>query len=255
MDERNRGPSVLDFGIMISPDTCLTVRQCALFTDLNESACQTIIQAGRSYTLPQGAFFFHQGDESRMLYVIVEGRVKLTKVTADGQQVIVNVFGPGEGLGIIVALNQTPYPVSAEVVEECTAVGWERDLIIELMSQNAQLALNGMALVGKRFTQMQSQFEELATQRVEQRVARTILRLVRQFGRRTDEGVLIDMSLTREDIAQMAGTNLYQVSRILSRWEQAGYIATARRQVTLCKAHEIVAIAEDLPGQPGTPAL
>jgi hypothetical protein len=48
----------------------------------------------------------------------------------------------------------------------------------------------------------------------------------------------------------MSGTNLYQVSRILSRWEQAGYIATGRKQVTLCKAHEIVAIAEDLPDKP-----
>jgi CRP-like cAMP-binding protein len=235
---------------MTLPDICLTVSRCALFKDLAPEGCNAIIQAGRTYTLPQGAFFFHQGDDSRMLYVIVEGRVKLTKVTADGQQVIVNVFGPGEGLGIIVALNQTPYPVSAEVVEECTAVGWERDLMMDLMSRDAQLALNGLALVGKRFTQMQVQFEELATQRVEQRVARTILRLVRQFGRRTDEGVLIDMILTREDIAQMSGTNLYQVSRIMSRWEQAGYIATGRKQVTLCKAHEIVAIAEDLPDQP-----
>ncbi len=122
--------------------------------------------------------------------------------------------------------------------------------MLGLMQDNAHLALNGMALVGKRFTQMQSQFEELATQRVEQRVARTILRLVRQFGRRTEEGVLIDMALTREDIAQMSGTNLYQVSRILSRWEQAGYISTGRKQVTLLKAHEIVAIAEDLPDKP-----
>lgn len=235
---------------MTPTDVCLTVSQCALFRGLDDANCLRIIQAGRTYTLPQGAFFFHQGDESRMLYVIVGGRVKLTKVTADGQQVIVNIFGPGEGLGIIVALNRTPYPVSAEAVEECTAIGWERDLMIELMSDSAQLALNGMALVGKRFTEMQTQFEELATQRVEQRVARTILRLVRQFGRRTEEGVLIDMVLSREDIAQMSGTNLYQVSRILSRWEQAGYIATGRKQVTLRKAHEIVAIAEDLPDQP-----
>jgi CRP-like cAMP-binding protein len=237
---------------MPSLDLCLTVSQSALFKDLTPEDCNDITGAGRVYTLPQGAFFFHQGDESRMLYVIVEGRVKLTKVTADGQQVIVNVFGPGEGLGIIVALNQTLYPVSAEVVEECTAVGWERDLMMGLMQNNAQLALNGMALVGKRFAQMQSQFEELATQRVEQRVARTILRLVRQFGRRSNEGVHIDMALTREDIAQMSGTNLYQVSRILSRWEQAGYISTGRKQVTLCKAHEIVAIAEDLPDKPAT---
>lgn len=240
---------------MTAPDVCLTVSQCALFRDLSAADCNTIIQAGRVYMLPAGATFFHQGDDSNMLYVILEGRVKLTKVTSDGQQVIVNVFGPGEGLGIIVALNHTPYPVSAEIIEACQAIGWSRDQMLGLMRENPQLALNGMWLVGKRFSEMQDQFEELATQRVEQRVARTILRLVRQFGRRTDEGVLIDMPLTREDIAQMSGTNLYQVSRILSRWEQAGYITTGRKQVVLRKAHEIVAIAEDLPDRPrGTAA-
>ena len=93
----------------------------------------------------------------------------------------------------------------------------------ELMHDNAQLALNGMRMVGQRFGQMQSRFQELATQRVEQRVARALLRLVRQFGRRVDEGVLIDIAISREELAQMTGTNLYNVSRILSKWEHAGW--------------------------------
>ncbi len=244
---------MLQFSTMSSTDLCLTVSQCALFRDLAPEECNAIIAAGRLYSLEPGAFFFYQGDESRMMYVIVEGQVKLTKITPAGHQVIVNIFGPGEGLGIIVSLNNTPYPLSAEVLEACTVIGWDRDTMLKLMRERPQLALNGMAMVGKRFSQMQSQFEELATQRVEQRVARTILRLVRQFGRRTDEGVLIDTPLTREDIAQMSGTNLYQVSRILSRWEQAGYISTGRREVTLRKAHEIVAIAEDLPDPKSSP--
>ena len=73
------------------------------------------------------------------------------------------------------------------------------------------------------------------------------MRLTRQFGRRTPNGVLLDMPLTREDLAQMTGTNLYNVSRILSKWEQAGYIQTGRGQIVLGKVHELVGIAEDLP--------
>jgi CRP-like cAMP-binding protein len=67
---------------------------------------------------------------------------------------------------------------------------------------------------------------------------------VRQFGRREEEGVLIDMALSREDLAQMTGTNLYNVSRILSKWEQNGYVALGRKRVTIRKAHELVMIAE-----------
>ena len=223
------------------------IAQCALFAGLSAAELQDVIASGRVYEVAQGDFFFHQGEESTMLYVIASGRVKLSQVTADGQQVIVAYFGPGEGLGIIMALNEQPYPLSAEAIEPCVAVGWRRDVMMELMAGNAQLALNGMRMVGQRFTQMQSRFQELATQRVEQRVARALLRLVRQFGRRVDEGVLIDIAISREELAQMTGTNLYNVSRILSKWEHAGWIVSARKRVILKKSHELVALAEDLP--------
>lgn len=226
---------------------CEAVGRCALFHQLAADDCERIIAAGRLYEKQPGSFFFQQGEESTMLYVIVSGRVKLSQVTSEGQQVIVNYFGQGEGLGIVMALNELPYPLSAEAIEPCLAIGWQRETMLDLMQHNAQLALNGLNMVGRRFAQMQNRFQELATQRVEQRVARALMRLVRQFGRRTEEGLLIDMPLSREDLAQMTGTNLYSVSRILSKWEGEGLIATGRKQVTLLKAHELVVLAEDIP--------
>lgn len=231
---------------------CLIMAGCALFKDIPPTDCERIVAAGRLYELQPGEFFFHQGEDSTMLYTILAGRVKLSQVTSEGHQVIVDYFGAGEGLGIIMALNELPYPLSAEAIEPCVAAGWTRETMLDLMRENAQLAINGMNMVGRRFTQMQNRFQELATQRVEQRLARALMRLVRQFGRRTDEGVLIDISLSREDLAQMTGTNLYNVSRILSKWEGNGLIATGRKQVTLLNAHELVVLAEDIP-PPGSP--
>ncbi len=227
------------------------VAHFALFEGLSPDELDDALDAGRVYEVGQGEFFFHQGEDSTMLYVITTGRVKLSQVTADGQQVIVAYFGPGEGLGIAMALNDKPYPLSAEAIEPCVAVGWRREAMLALMEGNARLALNGMRMVGARFAQMQSRFQELATQRVERRVARALLRLVRQFGRRVDEGVLIDIAISREELAQMTGTNLYNVSRILSKWEQAGWIVSTRRRIILRKSHELVALAEDLPQSRG----
>ena len=122
----------------------------------------------------------------------------------------------------------------------------------QIMLRIPQLALNGIEMIGQRFAWLQTRFQEVSTQRVEQRVARALLRLVRQFGRRVPEGVLVDMPLSRQDLAQMTGTNLYNASRILSKWEQQGLISTSRMQIILCKAHELVMIAEDLPASPSS---
>lgn len=225
--------------------------RCSLLHNLAPAERQQIIAHGRFQKIPANTFIFYQGAEATTLYILTAGRVKLSQVTLDGHQVIVNYFGPGDGLGIIVALSDMAYPLSAEAIEECAAISWRRDEMKALMRQYPQLALNGIEMIGRRFAQLQNRFQEVATQRVEQRVARALMRLVRQFGRRVDEGVLLDMPLTREELAQMTGTNQYNVSRILSGWEQAGFISTSRNQITLCKAHELVIIAEDLP-RPGS---
>ena len=220
--------------------------QCFFLQGLSPQERQVVLEHGRFRQVEVGEFFFHQGEDAQTLYVITSGRVKLSQVTEDGNQVIVDYFGAGNGLGIIVALTNMNYPLSAEAVETSTAVSWHRDTMKDLMHQHAQLAFNGMEMIGRRFIQLQERFQEVATQRVEQRIARAILRIVRQFGKRIPEGVLIDMPLSRQDLAELTGTNLYNVSRIMSKWEQAGIITSRRREIILCKAHQLVMIAEDL---------
>jgi CRP-like cAMP-binding protein len=110
-----------------------------------------------------------------------------------------------------------------------------------------RLALNGMKVIAGRFAELQDRYRELATERVERRVARALLRLVRQVGRQIEGGVLIDMPLSRQDLAEMTGTTLYTVSRILSKWEERGLVDGGRERVVLRKSHELVIIAEDLP--------
>jgi CRP-like cAMP-binding protein len=223
------------------------IANASLLKGLTPAELDQLMEEARLRCFPRGEFFFHQGEDAIILYIVLEGRVKLSQVAPDGTQVIVNYLGPGDELGIIVALSAMPYPLSAEAIEDCSAAAWHRDQMKEFMIQIPQLALNGMEMIGRRFARLQQRFQEVATQRVEQRVARALMRLTRQFGRRTPEGVLLDMPLTREDLAQMTGTNLYNVSRILSKWEQAGYIQTGRGQIVLGQVHELVRIAEDLP--------
>jgi CRP/FNR family transcriptional regulator, nitrogen oxide reductase regulator len=223
------------------------VSNSPFFRGLTAEELQAVLQTAQRRRQARGSYFFHQGEPATTFYILLEGRVRLTQLSPEGHQLILHLATPGEGIGIIVALSNVPYPVAAEVVEDATALAWDAESTNRLMEQYSCLALNGLRLVARRFGELQNRYRELATERVERRVARALLRLARQMGKRVEGGVLIDMILSRQDLAEMTGTTLYTVSRILSGWEQQGLVESGRERVTIRSPHGLVAIAEDLP--------
>lgn len=223
-----------------------SLARCALLKEISPAERKTILASSHERRVASGEYFFHQGEASDWLYILLAGQVKLVQVTEAGNQVVIGYQGPGGGLGIVVALSNLPYPLSAEAMEPCLAASWEREEMKALMLRYPQLALNSLEMVGERFAELQGRFRDLATRRVEQRVARALLRLVRQFGKRLERGVLIDIPLSRQSLAEMTGTNIYQVSRIVSRWEKEGILQSDHQRITILKAHELVILGEDL---------
>ena len=223
------------------------LKNAPLFAGLDEAALEVVLASAFRRRLRRGEFFFYQDEPATHFYVLLEGQARLNQLTPEGHQVTIRYMGPGESMGVIVVLSEMAYPLSAETVTDCLALGWEADTIGNLMEAYPRLALNGMRMVAGRFRDLQNRYRELATERVERRVARALLRLARQTGRRVDEGVLLDLPLSRQDLGEMTGTTLYTVSRILSGWEQEGLLITGRQQVIICNPHGLVSIAEDLP--------
>ena len=228
-----------------------TLAKCELFQDLDPGSLANIIQAATRRRYPGGSFVFYQEDKANTFYVLVQGKVRMTQITPEGHQVIVHFFGPGQGVGIIAVLGQFAYPLTAETVEDCTFLVWDSPLMNQLMEKYPRLAINAARLLAVRFRELQDRYRELATERVERRVARTLLRLAKQLGQKVEAGILINMPLSRRDLAEMTGTTLYTVSRILSKWEQAGLVKTGREQVVICAPHGLVIVAEDLPTKDG----
>jgi CRP-like cAMP-binding protein len=225
-------------------------RQCEFLKDLTIEESQAFLNAGREVKAVTGSFLLHQDDPATLFYILLQGTVRLTQLTPEGHQVIIHHVRPGQGIGIIVVLSHQPYPVSAEIIDDVVLRAWDGDTAQQFMRQIPQLAINGIALVAHRFVMLQDQYRELATERVERRVAHAILRLVRQVGKKVNAGILLDLPLSRQDLAEMTGTTLYTTSRILSQWEKAGWIETGRQKVILIKPHALVTIAEDLPNLP-----
>lgn len=221
-----------------------------LFKSLGEPAKSDVLEASTRRMLPAESFLFMQGDPAETLYVIVKGRLKLSQVSADGQQVILRYAVPGEAVGVVAVLSESVYPVAAESVEDSSLLSWRREQVLRLMQRYPEIAVSAIGVLAARVREFQDRVRELSTERVERRIARALLRLAQQTGRRVEQGVLIDLPLSRQDLAEMTGTTLFTVSRTLKNWENRGLIVSGREQVTIRFPHGLVTIAEDLPFDP-----
>lgn len=104
--------------------------------------------------------------------------------------------------------------------------------------------MNALQTVGSRLQEAHTRVIEMSTEEVERRVAHALLRLAKQAGRKVEEGVEIDFPISRQDVAEMTGTTLHTVSRILSAWDQQGLTASGRQRIVLRQPHKLLGLAE-----------
>ena len=218
-----------------------------LFSGLNPDELAYIASLVNTFKVKAGEYIFHEGDPADHLYILEEGRIKLTQVNLEGEQIITHYVTPGDAIGVVAVLSNIPYPVSALTLDDSTLLSWDARLMNLLMDKYPQITHNALGILANRIRDFQNRMLELSTERVERRIANALIRLARQTGVKTNEGVLIDIQLTRQDLAELSGTTIYSVSRILAKWEKSGLVKSRRAQVVITNAHGLVSIAEDLP--------
>lgn len=223
------------------------IQNSSLFREIGSDGIQGIVNASQVRKLPAGEYFFIEDDPAKTAYVLLEGKVKLTQITLDGQQILLGYLSPGRVYGIIAVLKMVTYPVSAQAVGPCKALAWDQKTLNELMERYPRLALNSLYIMSGQIREFQNRVRDLSTKRVETRIARAVLRLAHQSGKKIDTGVLIDLPLSRQDLAEMTGTTLYTVSRVLKNWEKQEIVQSKRQQIVILYPHGLVSIAEDLP--------
>lgn len=232
-----------------------------LFSALSNADLDAILHRASATRYTEGDVVFHQGDRAEHFFVLLSGRLKVVQTTAEGEQIIVRHVNPGDVFGIARAMRRTHFPASTVGVQESLVLSWPAAAWDVLMSKSAQFASSALHTVGQRLQDAHSRIRELSTEEVEQRVARALLRLVDESGEPTEQGVQINFPITRQDIAEMTGTTLHTVSRLLSAWKTRGIVISGRRRITVCSVDELMRLAEQGPADrlkgsstPGTDA-
>jgi len=184
------------------------------------------VAAVKSYE--KGDYVFGEGDPSDYLYTIVQGRVKVAKVFPGGREVILEIFGPGDPLGAVVAYEGRPYPASAIAVERSLCLLVRRQEFFELLERHPSLVRGYLIGMAQRIVELTRRIPEVAGGRVETRFAHLFLRLAERMGRPAHGGTFVPMPLSRQELADLAGTTIETSIRIMSRWGKERIVRTER---------------------------
>lgn len=222
------------------------LRDIPLFAAMTDTQLDRMTAQANGRRIPQGEAVFEQGGPAKAFYLLLHGRLKVTQVTRDGQQIIVRVVHPGDLFGFTRALGRSDYPGTATAAVDSLVAAWPTESWDDFVEENPHLAMSAIRTIGQRLDEAHTRIREMSTEEVERRVAHAVLRLIEQAGTRDAAGMRIDFPISRRDIAEMTGTTLHTVSRILSAWESRGLVEGGRQKLVVCDAAALKRLAENV---------
>jgi CRP-like cAMP-binding protein len=214
------------------------------FARLERRQIRAILDQATSRRYEAGTAIFEEGAPAERFYLLLDGTIRVVRITPTGEQVTALHIPAGQLFGIAQALGRDTYPATAMTVAESIALSWPMRLWQGFVADYDGFASETYKTVGNRVGEMNNRIVEMATLRVEQRVANALLRLVNQTGRKVEDGIEIDFPITRQDLSELTGTTLHTVSRLLSAWEKDGLVRSRRKRVTVCDPHALVVLTQ-----------
>ena len=191
----------------------------------------------------RGEVLFVEGEAVRRVLLLTSGLVKVTKLGLSGTEVILRLSTPGDVLGAIGLVSTGLHAATTQAFRSCRALSWDASTFKSLSERYPVMYSNMVRMLSSHLMELEGRFHEVATEKVEPRVACQVMRLLKQVGRTVARG--IEIGLSREELAQMTGTTLFTVSRLLSAWEARGIVEPGREVVTVRNYPALRAIAAD----------
>lgn len=217
-----------------------------VFVGLPMTATVDVLASSRLRVIPAGETLVAQGSVADRFGIIFSGRARMTQLTNDGRQIALRYLVTGQEFGLIAVLPDMVYPVTIEAVDDCQVLCWAGVRLAEMFLRYPQIGLNALRIMVVRNQELQARYRQQLTERVEQRLARALLRLATVAGEDVAQGRLINLPLAREDLAELIGATLFTVSRTLSQWEQNGIVCSGRERIAICQLQAL----EEIAGEP-----
>jgi len=214
------------------------VKASPLFSDIPVSECREMVSAAYEKHFARRQTIFLEGDPVRRVVLLTSGSAKMMQLGKSGAEVILGVRGRGEVVGTVGLRPQDRHCSGAQALVSSTALVWDATVFETLSQRSAQLGRNIMNILCQQLHELEERYREISTEKVSVRLSHQLIRLLNQLGR-VNGGH--EIRLSREELAQLTGTTLFTVSRLLSEWNQRGIVSARREAVSV---HNIQALAK-----------
>lgn len=199
-----------------------------LFSDLATAECAAIVSEAHERNYLRREELFLERDPITQVMLLTAGCVKEMQYSQNGGEVILRLDGPGDLVGPACASEKGHYS-SAQAIDRSRVLIWDADSFESLIAQFSALQRNTARILDERLAAIQQRFREVCTDTVASRVSNELLRLLDQMGQRVNGNIQI--SVSREELAQLTATSSFTVCRLLSKWEEHGIVTAVRRAV------------------------
>ncbi len=212
------------------------IKQSFIFSGLGRDELFELANLAIERSFRAGEFIFWEGDAPDLFYIVAEGQVKALKHSSSGKEFIIAFFGPAEIFGEVAVFENKPYPASSQAVTDTRVLAIEVKDFLSFLASHPQVALRIINILGGRLREAQSRLRDFAGERVEQRLARTLLMLSSKLGP--------TLPFTRQEIADMAGTTTETAIRFMSRLKDGGIIRSVRGKTIILDENKLKLLSE-----------
>nr|WP_243742305.1 Crp/Fnr family transcriptional regulator [Actinorugispora endophytica] len=214
-------------------ETNEVLSRAPLFEALDEDGAAALRASITEVRLGRGQTLFSEGEEGDRLYVILSGKVKLTRTAVDGRENLLSVLGPGEMFGELSLFDPGPRTASAVAVTDTVLAGLGHDDLRPFIAQQPEVAVHLLKSLATRLRRTNDVMADLVFTDVPGRVAKALLDLAERFGKEGEDGLHVHHDLTQEELAQLVGASRETVNKALAEFALRGWLRIEAKAVVL----------------------
>lgn len=216
------------------------IEQIPLFNGLPADQVEDLVMILTDQVFQKGEIIFSEDEEGKGFYVVIQGRVKVYKLSPDGKEQILHIFGPGEPFGEVPVFTGQKFPAHAEAMEKSRVFFFSKHSFVNLIKQNPALALNMLGILSKRLRRFTALIDDLSLKEVPGRLAAHLLFLSKQKKGSKD----LELAITKAQLASLLGTIPETLSRILAKMAAQGLIETQGRRIRILNPESLQELAD-----------